>query len=140
MKKILVFGTFDIFHEGHKSFLKQARTYGDYLIVVIARDKTVLSVKKNQPYNNENVRKRVIEKSGLANEVILGKLRDKYKVVKDTEPDMICLGYDQRFFVEQLEDKLKEFGLKTEIKVLKSYKPEFFKSSKLRKPLNKGEY
>ena len=43
--KIMTFGTFDIFHLGHKSFLKQAREFGNYLIVVIARDKTVKNIK-----------------------------------------------------------------------------------------------
>jgi len=38
-KKVMVFGTFDIFHPGHRSFLNQAKKYGNYLIVVVARDK-----------------------------------------------------------------------------------------------------
>ena len=64
MIKIMVFGTFDIFHEGHKNFLKQAREYGDYLIVVVARDETVEKVKKRLPQNDENSRLEIIEKSG----------------------------------------------------------------------------
>jgi len=54
--KIMLFGTFDIFHEGHRDFLRQAREYGDYLIVVIARDETVKNVKGKLPRNNESVR------------------------------------------------------------------------------------
>ena len=45
MKKVILFGTFDIFHKGHKNFLEQAQEFGDYLIVVIARDKTVKKIK-----------------------------------------------------------------------------------------------
>jgi choline-phosphate cytidylyltransferase len=134
MKKVLVFGTFDIFHEGHRNFLKQAREYGDFLRVVVARDKTVSFVKKHETKDNEQIRKRNIEESGLADNVVLGSLGDKYEVIKEFQPDVICLGYDQEFFIEKLQEKLLEFGLeKTEIVRLKPYKPELYKSSLLRK-------
>ena len=129
--KIITFGTFDIFHEGHRNFLKQARRYGDYLIVVIARDKTVEKVKKRLPRNDENSRLEIIRKSDLADEVILGSLENKYEAIEKYRPDVICLGYDQGTFTENLREKLKEFGLdKTKIVRLKSYHPEKYKSSK----------
>lgn len=133
MKKVMVFGTFDIFHPGHINFLDQAREYGDALTVVVARDKTVLSVKGDLPMNNEERRAKNIKKSDIADVVILGSEDDKYKVIKDTKPDVICLGYDQKFFIEDLQDKLSEFGLdKTKIVKLKSFHPEKYKSSKLK--------
>ena len=134
MKKILAFGTFDIFHEGHKSFLKQTRKFGDYLIVVIARDKTVENIKKRLSQNNENSRLEIVRRSNLADEVILGNLENKYEVIKKYKPDVICLGYDQGTFTENLREKLKEFNLlNTKIIRLKSFHPEKYKSSKLRK-------
>ena len=36
----------DLFHVGHLNMFKQARTYGDYLIVGIHSDKTVESYKR----------------------------------------------------------------------------------------------
>lgn len=133
MKKILAYGTFDIFHEGHKSFLRQARLCGDWLRVVVARDQIVLEVKGLLPLNNENVRKEMVEQSGLADEVKLGDLHDPYKEIREYRPDVICLGYDQSAFVEGLSEKLKELGLgKTEIVRLLPYKPDIFKSSKLK--------
>ncbi|MEA1936644.1 MAG: adenylyltransferase/cytidyltransferase family protein [Patescibacteria group bacterium] len=130
---MLTFGTFDIFHSGHKNFLKQARQYGNYLIVVVARDKTVKKVKKRFPQNDENSRLEIIKKSGLVNEAVLGSLENKYQVVEKYRPAVICLGYDQKAFTENLRDKLKEFNLlNTRIIRLKSYHPEKYKSSKLR--------
>ena len=41
MKKVMVFGTFDIIHPGHIHLLKEAKEYGDFLIAVIGRDATV---------------------------------------------------------------------------------------------------
>jgi FAD synthetase len=136
MKKVLVFGTFDIFHEGHKDFLRQARQHGEFLRVVIARDRTVVKVKGREVVHGELKRKNELEKSGLAEEVVLGSLEDKYAVIKDFSPDVICLGYDQQFFIDKLEEKLKEFGF-NEISIVRlgSFEPEKYKSSKLREKM-----
>ncbi|MCD6149677.1 FAD synthase [bacterium] len=132
MKKVMVFGTFDIFHSGHKNFLKQAKSYGDYLIAIIARDKTVLKVKNNLPRNNESSRLNTIKKSSFVDEVILGNLGDKYEIIKKNKPDVICLGYDQKFFINRLKEKLEEFKLSdTVIIKMKPYHPEIYKSSKI---------
>ena len=134
MKTVMVFGTFDIFHKGHENFLKQAKKYGDYLIVVVARDETVKETKKQDTRNRETKRVRILRNSKIAEKVVLGSLGDKYAVIKKYKPDVICLGYDQKFFVEKLKSKLKEFGLKcTKIKRLEPYKPSVYKSSKLGK-------
>jgi len=47
----MVFGTFDVFHKGHESFLRQAYCYGDFLVAVVARDKTVAKIKKHRTKN-----------------------------------------------------------------------------------------
>jgi cytidyltransferase-like protein len=136
MTKVLVFGTFDIFHEGHRNFLKQARKHGDFLRVVVARDQTVKKVKGQNPFNSEQCRKEEIEKSALADDVVLGNLANKYAVIKQFRPDVICLGYDQQFFIDELEDKLKEIGLnKTKIIRLESHQPKIYKSSILKKKM-----
>ncbi len=132
MKKVMVFGTFDIFHPGHRSFLRQAKKLGDYLIVVVARDKTVETTKKQKPLNKEAARVKIIKNSRLADEVILGSLTDKYAVIKKYRPDIICLGYDQKHFIGGLKKKPDSFGLKSNIVRLKPYAPGRYKSSKLK--------
>ena len=130
--KVLVFGTFDVFHKGHESFLKQAKKYGDRLFVVIARDKTVLAVKKQLPRNDEKIRLKNIKDSKIADVVLLGHLGDKYKIIKEIQPDVICLGYDQKAYVDKLEAKLLSFGMKdVRIVRLEAYRPDVYKSSKL---------
>lgn len=133
MKKVMVFGTFDIFHKGHINFLKQAKKYGDFLIVVVAQDQTVKKVKGKLPLNNKEKRVEEIRRSNLANEVFEGELGDKYEVIRKTRPEIICLGYDQKFFIDELRAELDKNNLQqTKIVRLKAYKPEIYKSSKLR--------
>jgi len=124
--KVMVFGTFDILHEGHLQMLKEAKQLGDHLIVVVARDVTVKEVKGSQPLNNENIRIARLEESSLPHTVRLGNQGDKHTVVSEEKPDIIALGYDQRFFTEGLE----KLGI-TIIR-LKPYKPDIYKSSLLK--------
>jgi FAD synthetase len=44
-KTVMTFGTFDRLHPGHEYYLSEARKYGDCLITVVARDKTVVDIK-----------------------------------------------------------------------------------------------
>ena len=38
MRKVITYGTFDLFHIGHVEILRRARELGDYLIVAISTD------------------------------------------------------------------------------------------------------
>jgi len=133
MKKVMTFGTFDIYHKGHESYLRQAKKLGEYLIVVLARDKNVLRIKKQETRNKEQKRKKILEESGLADEVVLGDLKNRYAVIEKYRPGVIALGYDQKVDLVELKEKIKEFEINAKIVRLKSFKPEIYKSSLIMK-------
>lgn len=129
MKKVLVFGTFDGIHKGHLNFLKQAKKCGDCLIVVVARNATIKKLKGKFPLKNEAERIKELEKCKIVNEVMLGNKSNPYKELKKVKPEVICLGYDQKFFVKSLPSKIKKLKLKTKIFRMKPYRPNKFHSS-----------
>jgi FAD synthetase len=129
----MVFGTFDIFHKGHENLFKQAKNYGDQLIVLVARDETVKKIKGKPPVNDEITRYGILKQFASGDRIILGSRTDMYKRIKDIRPDVIALGYDQTAFTDELEEKIQLFGLKAKIVRLKPFKPELYKSSKLNK-------
>ena len=128
MKKVLVFGTFDGLHLGHLDLFKQAKNYGDYLIVVIARDKTVKKIKNHLPSKKETKRLKDIQKCKLVNEARLGYKDNPYRVIKEISPDVICLGYDQKAFTEDLPKELEKMGLQIRLYRMKPHKPKEYHS------------
>ena len=131
-QRVMAFGTFDHFHAGHEYYLTQAKKLGDELIVVIARDETVKAIKGHLPDHKEKIRKKNVEASGIANEVVLGDKTDKYKVVKKYNPAVIALGYDQYAFTYKLQKFFIDNKMNTKIVRLLAYKPEVYKSSLIR--------
>jgi len=130
MKTVMAFGTFDLMHPGHEYFLRQAKKCGDFLIVIIARDKTVKEVKGQLPEHNEKQRQKAISGLNLADQTVYGdKGLNKYQVINKYRPDIICLGYDQTYFVDGLKNKIKEYKLKTKIIRLKPFRPNEYKTS-----------
>jgi len=132
MKKVLVTGTFDRLHPGHINFLNQARKLGDYLVVIVARDKTVVKIKGKSPRFDEKKRAESIRQAKIANRVLLGKIRDKYKIIEEVKPDIMALGYDQKAFTQNLKKELSKRGLSVAIRRLKPHRPHIYKSSLMR--------
>lgn len=120
----MCFGTFDKLHPGHISYLEQARKYGDYLVVVVARDERVKKLKRKLPSENEKIRLDNLDKLDIVDKAILGNIENRYKVIEDEKPDVICLGYDQQVDIEKLEEIFRG-----EIIRLKPFKEDVYKTS-----------
>jgi FAD synthetase len=138
MKTVMVFGTFDIIHPGHASFLRQAKSLGDFLIVVVARDNTVRKVKKRRPLFNERQRLRHLRRMHFVNRAVLGSIVDKYSIIARYKPSIIAIGYDQVHFINGLARHLKKLSPKTAIVRLRPYKHLLFKSSLIRPLIEKA--
>jgi cytidyltransferase-like protein len=129
MKTVITFGTFDITHKGHIDYLTQAKKHGDFLITIIARD---INIKPNC-IHSEQERKQAVEKLAIADLVVLGDKKDKLNILKKYNPDIICLGYDQKANIAEIAK-----ASDAQIIRLKSFKPEIYKSSILKKQLHEN--
>lgn len=109
-------GVFDILHPGHIHFLQEAATHGDELVVVVARDETARKNGKQLLFD-ENTRLMMISQLRIVSRAVLGTVGDIYSTVEVLKPDIIALGYDQKFNPDEIERKCSERGL--HVKVLR---------------------
>jgi FAD synthetase len=123
---ILVFGTFDQLHDGHRFLLSGASKRGN-VSVIVARDRNVKRVKGKQPRQTEQDRAAAIRGEFPHFNVSIGDPEDFLKPVREIRPDLILLGYDQKLPPGMMEEDLKKYT--KHIERFSSYKPKRFKSS-----------
>lgn len=94
MKKIITYGTFDLFHVGHVNILKRAKELGDYLIVALSTDEfnSIKGKKSIIPYEQRKV---ILESIKYVDEVIPeNNWEQKIDDVKDNNVDIFVMGDD----------------------------------------------
>ncbi|MCY1635842.1 MULTISPECIES: adenylyltransferase/cytidyltransferase family protein [Marinifilum] len=95
MKRVITFGTFDLFHIGHLRILERARAQGDYLIVGISTDALNFSKKQKNPIYTEKDRMRIIESLKVVDEVFYEEsLELKGEYIKKYNADVLVMGND----------------------------------------------
>jgi FAD synthetase len=132
--RVMVFGTFDVLHQGHLDFFKQARklSKNTFLIVSLARDINVKKIKGQKPQHNEKQRLTAVKKCFLVDRAVLGGRKSYVPHIVKEKPQIIALGYDQTAYVKHLKQKLLKLGVKVKIRRLKAFKPGLYKSSLLK--------
>ncbi|MDI6888229.1 MAG: FAD synthase [Methanocellales archaeon] len=121
MTKVLATGTFEILHPGHLTYLQKAKELGDELIVIVARDKMIKH--KRKPLIPEKQRLEMVRALKIVDKAILGSEKDIFEPLQEIEPDIITLGYDQRFDEETLMKELRKRGLMAEVVRIESINP-----------------
>ena len=95
MKKVATYGTFDLFHDGHKNLLKQAKAKGDYLIVGVTSEQ--YDIQRGKMNVVDPLLKRIdhVRDSGLADEIII-ELHEGQKIedIQKYGIDVLVLGSD----------------------------------------------
>lgn len=124
MTKVLVFGTFDGVHDGHRSMLREAKALGSWLIAVIAPDHVVSELKGKPPRLTSAQRITLVKNEHIADEVVLGDTQtSSWKILKKYKPDIIALGYDQDTVRQSLLDHFAEGEKSPTIITLSAHKP-----------------
>lgn len=106
MKRVITYGTYDLFHEGHLNLLKRAKALGDYLIVGVTTDNFDLERGKLNVCNNVMERIEAVRKTGLADQIIIEEyVGQKIDDILKYHVDIFAIGSD---WVGKF-DYLKEF-------------------------------
>lgn len=71
MKKVITYGTFDLFHQGHLNLLTRAKKLGDYLIVGVTTEHFDEARGKVNVIDSTLERIENVRKTGLADEIII---------------------------------------------------------------------
>ncbi len=110
MVRVMATGVFDLLHPGHLHFLQSAKELGDELIVVVATD-VLVRTRKHEPVTPQEMRRELVEGLKPVDRAVVGREDDIYKTVEEVRPDIIALGYDQSFRVDDIQAELERRGL-----------------------------
>jgi len=95
MKKVITYGSFDLFHEGHYNLLKRAKALGDMLIVGVTTEQ--YDVYRGKMNVVDSLMRRIdnVRNSGLADEIIIEDHEgQKIEDIQKLGIDIIVFGSD----------------------------------------------
>ena len=95
MKRVITFGTFDVFHIGHLRILERARAQGDALVVGVSTDQMNISKKGRAPVYSESERIELVRSLKCVDEAFWEEsLELKRKYLVEHRADVLVMGDD----------------------------------------------
>ena len=106
--RVITYGTFDLFHEGHRRLLERAKALGDYLIVAVTTDNYDDSRGKLNVQQSLMERIHNVQDSGLADEIIIEEYEgQKVQDMQKYNVDIFAIGSDWLGKFDYLNDYTK---------------------------------
>lgn len=119
MVRVLATGTFEILHPGHLRYLSEAKSLGDELFVIVARDSMIKH--KPKPIVLEDQRLAMVRALRVVDDAMLGSDVDIFEPLCEIKPDIIALGHNQFFNEKELEEQLKTHSINAKVVRIKSF-------------------
>lgn len=95
MRKVITFGTFDVFHIGHVRILQRAKLEGDFLIVGVSSDELNIDKKGRAPIYNLESRIEIIRSLRFVDHVFIEEsLELKRQYILEQKADVLVMGDD----------------------------------------------
>jgi len=107
--RVVAQGTFDLLHPGHVHYLEEAKSMGDHLHVIVARESNVTH--KPDPIVPGHQRVEMVGALTPVDHARLGHPSDIFVPIEEINPDVIALGYDQHHDTAAIEAQLDERGI-----------------------------
>jgi cytidyltransferase-like protein len=124
IRVVLAGGVYDVVHVGHLAALTEAKKLGDVLVVVVATDVTVETLKERKPLFPEQDRRVLVEGLKPVDVAILGYEDVGFgfeQILAEVKPDIVAFGYDQ----DRLERTVAEIIQRHELKIKMTRLPRF---------------
>jgi len=95
-KVVFTNGCFDILHQGHVTYLEQARKEGDCLVVGVNSDASVRALGKgdDRPVNREQSRARILAALGCVDHVVIFSEETPQTLITTLMPEVLVKGGD----------------------------------------------
>jgi FAD synthetase len=123
MTRVLAQGTFDLLHPGHLHYLREARTFGDELHVIVARRENVTH--KEPPILPNRQRRDVVEALEMVDDAHVGHETDIFVPVESIDPDVIALGFDQHHDADAIQDELTARDIDCRVERVSGREPRY---------------
>ena len=95
MVKVITYGTYDLFHYGHRRLLERAKALGDYLIVGVTAEDFDKARGKINVQQSLMERIEAVKNSGLADEIIIEEYEgQKIDDIQRYDVDIFAIGSD----------------------------------------------
>mgnify|MGYP001589199552 FL=1 len=131
---VLVLGTFDGLHDGHRFFLREAKKLGNKLIASVTTDEVIQRIKNHTPTYHLEERLRALEASGLVHLAVAGdKVLGNWSALRQWKPDIVAIGYDQAKLEEKLDKLIAKEHLPITLVKISAHDPDRLHSRLLRK-------
>ncbi len=94
-KRVITFGTFDIFHIGHINILERCVTLGDTLIVGVSSDDLNFKKKGRLPVYSENDRIKIVQSLKFVDQTFIEhSLEKKLEYIDFYQANVLAMGDD----------------------------------------------
>lgn len=136
IKVVLAGGVYDVLHVGHLAALTEAKSLGDVLVVVVATDITVETLKGRKPVVPEEDRRALVEGLKPVDLAILGYEDVGFgfeQVLDEVKPDIVAFGYDQEHLEKTVVEIIQRHRLGIKVVRLSRFDQEKYASSSLLK-------
>jgi glycerol-3-phosphate cytidylyltransferase len=93
--RVITYGTFDLFHQGHYNIIKRAKELGDYLIIGVTGES--YDIERGKLNVQDSLMKRIenVRSTGLADEIIVEEfMGQKIRDIQKYNVDILVVGSD----------------------------------------------
>jgi FAD synthetase len=108
MTTVMAQGVFDVLHPGHLFYLEESAKLGDKLYVVLARDSRIKD--RKELLMSEDERLQLVSALEIVDHARLGTENDIYDVLEDIDPDILTIGHDQPYDLDEINQEQEKRG------------------------------